>query len=99
MGIVALSETEITQQLGKLQGWTRASKYIEKHYKFDSFIDAFGFMSSVALLAERANHHPEWSNVYAKVEIRLTTHDCGGLSQRDFDLAGQIDQLPLANNI
>ncbi|MBT8149269.1 MAG: 4a-hydroxytetrahydrobiopterin dehydratase [Pseudomonadales bacterium] len=99
MAITALNEVEIAGQLDKLHGWARFPKYIEKHFAFDNFIEAFGFMGRVALLAERANHHPEWSNVYGKVEIRLSTHDCDGLSQRDFDLAGQIDQLPLANNI
>jgi 4a-hydroxytetrahydrobiopterin dehydratase len=56
-------------------------------------VSAFGFMTQVALLAEKADHHPEWSNVYNKVSIALSTHDAGGLSQRDFDLARQIDKL------
>ena len=73
--------------------WTIASDGIEREWRFQSFVEAFGFMSQVALLAERANHHPEWSNVYNRVTIRLTTHDLGGLSSRDADLAQAIDSL------
>jgi 4a-hydroxytetrahydrobiopterin dehydratase len=62
-------------------------------FKFGSFVEAFGFMTKVALLAEKADHHPEWSNVYNRVEIRLSTHDCGGLSKRDMALAAKIDAL------
>ncbi len=60
---------------------------------FTSFIEAFGFISQVALLAEAQNHHPEWSNTYDRVEIYLTTHEAGGISQRDFKLAKCIDSL------
>ncbi|MGJ8529459.1 4a-hydroxytetrahydrobiopterin dehydratase [Maritalea sp.] len=66
---------------------------IVRQFKFANFVDAFGFMSRVAILAEKANHHPEWSNVYSSVEIFLTSHDAGGLTQKDIDLAKQIDQL------
>ncbi|WP_029041225.1 4a-hydroxytetrahydrobiopterin dehydratase [Cucumibacter marinus] len=66
---------------------------ITRSFRFDNFVSAFGFMTKVAILAEKANHHPEWSNVYNTVDIRLTTHDAGGLSQRDFDLAHKIDAL------
>ena len=65
---------------------------IVRQFAFKDFVQAFGFMTEVGLLAERANHHPEWSNVYNRVEIRLTTHDAGGLTQRDFSLATEIDQ-------
>jgi 4a-hydroxytetrahydrobiopterin dehydratase len=64
-----------------------------RSFKFADFLEAFGFMTRVALLAEKADHHPEWSNVYNRVEILLTTHDCDGLSQRDLDLALAIDKL------
>jgi 4a-hydroxytetrahydrobiopterin dehydratase len=60
---------------------------------FADFVEAFGFMTRVALLAETANHHPEWSNVYNRVEIDLTTHDAGGITERDFKLAQRINQL------
>ena len=75
------------------QGWERIEdrEAIQKVFTFDNFIEAWGFMNRVALLAESLNHHPEWSNVYNRVEIILTTHDCGGLSQLDIMLAQQID--------
>ena len=66
---------------------------IHRSLRFPDFIAAFGFMTRVALEAERADHHPEWSNVYGRVEILLTTHDAGGLSERDIALAKRIDAL------
>ncbi|MDY7026263.1 MAG: 4a-hydroxytetrahydrobiopterin dehydratase [Pseudomonadota bacterium] len=66
---------------------------IHKQWQFDDFIQAFGFMSQVALLAETQGHHPDWSNSYAKVDIRLSTHDQGGLSEKDFALAQAIEAL------
>ena len=66
---------------------------ITRAFKFIDFNEAFGFMTRVALIAEQHNHHPEWSNVYNRVSITLTTHDAGGLSARDLDLAQRIDNL------
>ncbi|MEY4780357.1 MAG: hypothetical protein RLZZ607_1670 [Pseudomonadota bacterium] len=66
---------------------------IRKVWKFKSFIEAWGFMSRTALIAEKLNHHPEWSNVYNMVDVTLTTHDCQGLSQLDLDLATRMDRL------
>ena len=66
---------------------------IRKVWKFKSFIEAWGFMSRAALIAEKLNHHPEWSNVYNMVDVTLTTHDCQGLSQLDLDLATRMDRL------
>ncbi len=66
-----------------------------RHLEFTDFVTAFAFMTAVASLAEKANHHPEWSNVYNKVSIVLTTHDARGLSSRDVDLAGKISELNL----
>ena len=66
---------------------------ITRDFKFIDFNEAFGFMARVALLAEQHNHHPEWSNVYNRVSITLTTHDASGLSTRDIDLAQRIDSL------
>lgn len=74
-------------------GWTERDGGIERDYKFVDFSAAWGFMARVALLAESADHHPEWSNVYNRVSIRLTTHDAGGLTQKDTDLARAIDAL------
>lgn len=89
--IAKLTETEIAAALPNVPGWTRNGDGIERQYKFADFTEAFGFMARVALLAEKADHHPEWSNVYNKVDIRLTTHDAGGISARDFALARAID--------
>lgn len=91
--IEKLDERDIVSGLAQLQGWARVADGIEKDWKFEDFVAAFGFMSRVALLAEKADHHPEWSNVYGKVHIRLTTHDAGGLSSRDLALASAIDAL------
>jgi 4a-hydroxytetrahydrobiopterin dehydratase len=66
---------------------------LTRDWKFIDFNEAFGFMTRVAMLAEQHNHHPEWSNVYNRVSITLTTHDVGGLSSRDIDLAQRIDSL------
>lgn len=68
---------------------------ITRYLRFDSFAEAFGFMSAVAIIADRLDHHPEWSNVYDRVEIILTTHDADGLSPRDAALAERIDDLAL----
>ncbi len=72
---------------------------ITKRFSFDDFVAAFGFMASVALLAEKADHHPEWSNVYNRVDILLTTHDADGLSMRDITLARAIDALLRASAV
>lgn len=88
------TEKEIQTALkDKLTFWKLESDRLVREYKFKNFIEAFGFMSKVALLAQQANHHPEWSNVYNKVKICLTTHDADGISQKDIDLALQIDNL------
>jgi 4a-hydroxytetrahydrobiopterin dehydratase len=89
--IAKLTEAEIAAALPDVPGWTQSGDGIERQYKFADFTEAFGFMARVALLAEKADHHPEWSNVYNKVSIRLTTHDASGLSARDFALARAID--------
>ena len=88
---IRLVDAEIELALAALPGWNRDGGAIVRHYKFADFTHAFAFMTRVALLAEKADHHPEWSNVYNKVDIRLTTHDAGGLTQRDVDLARAID--------
>jgi len=79
--------------LAELSGWSPVEDRdaIRKSYRFKDFTEAFGFMARVALLAEKADHHPEWFNVYNKVDIVLTTHDAGGLSARDIKLAKAID--------
>ena len=95
MAIARLTDDERDAALRSLTSWrlTQDERGIERIFTFSDFVAAFGFMTSVALLAERADHHPEWSNVYNRVEIRLTTHDADGLSQRDIALAREIDAL------
>ena len=88
-----LSPAEIAQALPTVPGWSLAGDGIERHYRFADFTHAFAFMTRAALLAEKADHHPEWSNVWNKVDIRLTTHDAGGLSAKDFALARAIDAV------
>ena len=87
-----LSAAEIQQRLGEHSGWSLKQDKLYRQFEFENFVEAFGFMSSVALLAEKMNHHPEWSNVYNRVEIFLTTHDTGGITERDFALAEQVSQ-------
>lgn len=81
---------ELNQGSDKL--WSIKEDKLYREFKFPGFISAFGFMTKVAMLAERANHHPEWFNVYNKVAISLTTHDAGGISQKDFALAHEISK-------
>jgi 4a-hydroxytetrahydrobiopterin dehydratase len=93
MKIEKLSPAEIEERLAQLPDWGLDQHKLFRHFVFENFIEAFGFMAQVALLAETMNHHPEWSNAWNRVEIYLTTHDAGGISERDFTLAKQIDSL------
>lgn len=86
-----LDDVAIDAALAALPGWTRDGDALVRDYRFKDFAEAFGFMARVALLAEKADHHPEWSNVYNKVSIRLTTHDASGITNRDTALAAAID--------
>ncbi|AVM74790.1 4a-hydroxytetrahydrobiopterin dehydratase [Magnetospirillum gryphiswaldense] len=88
-----LTAEERTQALADLSGWAPSPgrDAITKDFKFKDFSQAFGFISRVALAAEKLDHHPEWSNVYNRVIITLSTHECGGLSQLDLKLAHTID--------
>jgi 4a-hydroxytetrahydrobiopterin dehydratase len=96
MAIAKLTDDEIRAELGKVTGWTVQNGKLHRELRFAGFVEAFGFMASVALLAERMDHHPEWFNVWNKVVIDLTTHDAGGISARDFKLAAAIDKLAAA---
>ena len=91
--IQRLTAAERETALSGLGGWQTVAgrDAIHKTFQFRDFNEAFGFMARVALMAERMDHHPEWSNVYNRVEITLTTHDAGGLSERDIQLAEFID--------
>lgn len=93
MGRAKLSESEIEARLRAHPRWTLSDGKLRRTLSFPDFVRAFGFMTQVALAAERLDHHPEWSNVYGRVVIDLTTHDAGGLTERDFRLAAIIDEL------
>ena len=87
------NEEEAQEKLSQLPGWSFKEKGIEKTFTFSDFVAAFGFMTQAAIIAEKVNHHPEWFNVYNRVEIRLSTHDAGGLTDKDFDLAKKMEAL------
>ncbi|HVU00837.1 MAG TPA: 4a-hydroxytetrahydrobiopterin dehydratase [Polyangiaceae bacterium] len=95
MGIsrARLSDEEIAARLQALPGWSRSGDKLVRHFDFPDFVQAFGWMSSVALVAERMNHHPEWKNVYGKVHVELTTHDSGGITALDVQLATTMNEL------
>ena len=88
-----LSSAVVEDKLAELDDWTLDAGKLARLFRFKDFVEAFAFMTQVAVLAEAMNHHPEWSNVYNRVDIHLTTHDVGGLSERDFSLAQQINTL------
>ena len=95
MPIARLTDAERDAALARMPGWTlRADGLaIVRSFKFADFAEAFGFMTRIAILAEKADHHPEWSNVWNRVDILLTTHDAGGLSARDTDMARASDAV------
>ena len=92
---ILLTGSEKEDALNSLSGWKIMENRdaIQKSYVFDDFIQAFGFMSKVAIVSEKMGHHPEWFNVYNKVDVVLSTHDCSGLSILDIDLAKKMDLL------
>ncbi len=85
-----LSDPEIRTRLQTLPGWDLAGGKLRREFVFQDFVTAFGFMSQVALVAEKMDHHPEWSNVYNRVVVELQTHDAGGLTDLDFELAAAV---------
>ena len=88
-----LSAAAVDKKLAVLEQWCLKDDKLYRRFVFADFVEAFGFMSRVALHAESMDHHPEWSNVYNRVEIYLTTHDAGGITERDFELAQRISRL------
>ena len=88
-----LKEEEIKELAAKIPSWEIHPKYIQRNFVFENFIEAFSFMTKVALLAEKYNHHPNWENVYSIVRIKLFTHDLGGISSLDQVLASEINNL------
>jgi 4a-hydroxytetrahydrobiopterin dehydratase len=88
-----LSPQDLEKALAELSNWSVQTKKLHRQFQFPSFVEAFGFMSSVALVAESMGHHPEWFNVYNKVTVDLTTHDAGGITDLDVALAKRMNQL------
>ena len=88
-----LTADQVQSRLSQLDDWCVRSHKLHKTFQFPSFIEAFGFMAQLALVAESMNHHPEWSNIYNKVSIDLITHDVDGISELDFQLARKADDL------
>lgn len=88
-----LSQETLHNALTELEGWELRDEKLYREFRFDDFVAAFAFMSGAALCAERAGHHPEWFNVYNRVEVWLTTHDAGGITKRDTDLAAEMNAL------
>ena len=90
--ITAMDQDDIEARLAVLDGWSLKNGKLFRRIQCEDFVAAWGFMSSIAILAEKMDHHPEWFNVYGRVDIFLTTHDAGGISERDFALALQINE-------
>ena len=88
-----LSSEEIKSKLADLSGWKYEDNFIIKEFIFKNFSENFGFMSRIAMLAESLNHHPDWSGGYKNLTIRLSTHDAGGVSEKDMEFARKIEQM------
>ncbi|MGI0088119.1 MAG: 4a-hydroxytetrahydrobiopterin dehydratase [Nitrosotalea sp.] len=93
MALAKLTEEQIQKELGNLQGWSVVNGKLHKDFVFADFIEAFGFMSKAAIHIEKMNHHPEWFNVYNKIKVELVTHDAGGITQNDINLARTLNSL------
>ena len=88
-----LTDAEIAEHMKALPNWELGTDLIRRVFRFKDFVEAFGWMSSIAIVAETMNHHPEWRNVWATVEVELSTHDAGGLTELDMKLASKMDEL------
>ena len=93
MAIEPIALDEVQRRVTDLQEWSVRDGKLHRTFVFGNFVEAFGFMSRVALVAEKQNHHPEWSNVYKTVVVDLSTHEAGGITERDFKLAASINKL------
>jgi len=88
-----LSSASVEKKLAGLPGWSLTAGKLHRVFKFEDFSAAFGFMTRAALAAEKRDHHPDWTNVYNVVSVSLTTHDAGGITERDFDLALEMNRF------
>jgi 4a-hydroxytetrahydrobiopterin dehydratase len=91
--VTKLTDSEISAGLTNLANWKIHNGKLHREYKFSDFAHAFGFMATAAPLIEKKNHHPEWANVYNRVTVDLMTHDAGGITQKDLDLAGLLEGI------
>ena len=91
--MIRLSQLDIKEDLKNLPGWNVINEKLHKEFEFDSFNQAFGFMTRAAMEIEKMNHHPEWFNVYNRITVELTTHDAGGITKNDVNLAKILDSL------
>ena len=91
--MMRLSQIDIDEQLKNLPGWSIVNEKLHKEFQFESFNQAFGFMTRAAMEIEKMNHHPEWFNVYNRITIDLTTHDAGGITKNDVNLAKILNSL------
>lgn len=92
-----LTQQQINEALNQLEGWTFKDNGIEKNFVFKDFKETLSIMMGIGMIAEEMNHHPEWFNVYNKLDIRLSTHDAGGVTEKDVTLAKKIDVLLKVN--
>ena len=88
-----MTDAEIGEALGGFPEWRVKDEKLHREYRFADFVHAFGFMATAAIAIEKMNHHPEWFNVYNRVSVDLTTHDAGGISAKDFELARLLDSI------
>jgi len=93
MASVKATEAQIQGFLDRYSAWSMKDGKLHREYIFNNFVQAFGFMTEAALIAESADHHPEWFNVYKKVIVDLTTHEAGGITERDFALAESMEEI------
>ncbi|MEO1889769.1 MAG: 4a-hydroxytetrahydrobiopterin dehydratase [Cycloclasticus sp.] len=93
MTISIAPQEEVTAFVYEFSEWSIENGKLHREFIFANFVEAFGFMTKAAILAEKANHHPEWFNVYKKVVVDLTTHEAGGITERDFALAKQMERI------
>ena len=91
--MIKLSQIEIEEELKNLPGWSIVNEKLHKEFQFESFNQAFGFMTRSAMEIEKMNHHPEWFNVYNRITVELTTHDAGGITKNDVNLAKILNSL------
>jgi 4a-hydroxytetrahydrobiopterin dehydratase len=91
--VTTLSDSEISSRMGTVAGWSRRGQKLYRDFQLGSFIEAFAVITQAALLSERLGHHPEWWNSYGDLRVELTTRECGGISERDFRWAAELNKM------